>query len=75
MLPLVGRHDVLQEHAAWRDASYKEALKSLLGDEALLKMLPRDLVQNMALTYWYKVRSTVASSGPHHLWSLVHCWT
>jgi hypothetical protein len=55
LLPLVGRADELSVALCVRRGQYRSALRVLMGDRALLAVLPVDLLRCLALTYWQQV--------------------
>jgi hypothetical protein len=63
LLPAVGRADELVSSSCVRGGSYRSALRSLMGEQALLAALPQDVARSLALTYWHQVG-----------WVGVKCW-
>lgn len=55
LLPRVGRADELSTTACVRRGQYRSALRVLMGDKALLAVLPSELLRCLALTYWQQV--------------------
>ena len=55
LLPRVGRADELSAAMCVGRGQYRTALRILMGDRALLAVLPQELVRCLALTYWQQV--------------------
>ena len=64
LLPRAGRRGVVQQLAAWKDIGYTAALECLLCDERFTAAATPELLQNMAITYWIRVRAAGCCIAP-----------